>query len=162
MSDYSRFLPKWHIHKNCDSYTLKERFVTEAADFERHEMNLKRIYALWFLSTWSVKFGDSDCSAQKTQIRKEAEIACSPNLSNHRWWVDLDNIKRTSFIVHSVAWLWLYVRALGRQCSDEVRRACRGWKWWGGLWSMDRIFVTKMYKTFSTRVARVSWFFDMS
>lgn len=50
-----------------------------------------------------MKFGDSYWSAQKTQIRKEAEIACSANLSNGRWGVDLDNIKRTSLIVRGVA-----------------------------------------------------------
>lgn len=96
-----------------------------AVDFERHDMNLKRIYTLWFLSTWSVNFGDNNWSAQRREIRNEAEIACSPNLSNHHWWMDLDNIKRTTFIVCSIAWLWLYEWALGREQSDGGTRACR-------------------------------------
>lgn len=85
-------------------------------------MNLKRINGLWFRSTWSVKFGESDCSAPKAQIRKEAEIACSPNLSNHCCWVDLDNIKRTSFYCSQRCMIMtLYVRALGKEPSDGER-----------------------------------------
>lgn len=97
--------------------------------FERHDMNLKKNYTLCFLSVWSVKFGDRNWSAQRRAIRKEAAIACSPNLSNHHWWVDLDNIRRTSFIVRSVhdydSW-----GSEGRGKREGVRRACGRWKRW--------------------------------